>query len=165
MYTSKKFRVTVAKSVGYANGLNLCNERPQTCGLETRICEEVAPHLVDIDDNASHHVHNITKTFCSYFENYVENLFRQIYTDFAALADSLEIIKEITYHLGMSFTKPVNYIATRWLSILDTSLAFSYMEFAYVLYYQPMTAKMIDGELKQIYKTNQKNLQDEKTED
>ena len=69
-------------------------------GLETRIHEEVNPHLVDIDGDACHHVHNITKKFCSYFENYVENLFRQIYTDFATSADSLAILKEITYHLG-----------------------------------------------------------------
>ena len=39
------------------------------------------------------------------------------------------------------------------------------MEFAYVLYYQPMIAKMTDDELKQIYKTYKKNLQDEKTEE
>ena len=39
------------------------------------------------------------------------------------------------------------------------------MEFAYVLYCQPMIAKMTDDELKQIYKTYKKNLQDEKTED
>ena len=44
-------------------------------------------------------------------------------------------------------------------------MAFSYMEFAYVLYYQTMIAKMTDDELKQIYKTYKKNLQDEKTEE
>ena len=80
--------------------------------LETRIREDIAPHLVDIDGDACHHVHNITKKFCSYFENCVENLFRQTYTDFATSVDSLEILKEITYHLGMTFRKPVNYIAT-----------------------------------------------------
>ena len=98
--------------------------------LGTRIREEVPPHLVDTDGDACHHVHNIIKKLCSYFENYVENLFRQICTDFATSADSLEILKEITYHLEMTFRKPVNYIVTRWLSILDASLAFSYMEFA-----------------------------------
>ena len=139
--------------------------RGHKSGVEIRICEEVAPHLVDIDDDVCHHVHKITKKFCSYFENYVENLFRQIYTDFATSADSLEILKEITYHLWMTFRKPVNYIATRWLSILDTSPAFSYMAFAYVLCYQPMIAKMTDDKLKQIYKTYKKNLRDEKTEE
>ena len=125
-------------------------------GLETRIREEVAPHLLDIDGNACHHVHNIIKKFCSYFENHVDNLFRQIYTDVATSADSSEILKEITYHLGMTFRKPIYNIATRWLSILDISLVFSYMEFAYVLYYQPMIDKMADDELKQIYKTYKK---------
>ena len=47
--------------------------RGHKSGLETRIREEVAPHLVDIDSDACHHVHNITKTFCSYFEHYVES--------------------------------------------------------------------------------------------
>ena len=61
--------------------------RGHKSGLETRIREEVAPRLVDIDGDACHHVHNITKRFCSYFENFVENLFRQIYTDFATSAD------------------------------------------------------------------------------
>ena len=74
--------------------------RGHKSGLETRIREEVTPHLVDIDGDACHHVHNIAKKFCSYFENYVENLSRQIYTDFVTSADSLEILKEIRYHLG-----------------------------------------------------------------
>ena len=130
--------------------------RGRKSGLETRICEEVARHLVDIDGDACHHVDNITKKFCSYFENSVENLFRQIYTDFPSSADPLEILKEIMYHLEMTFRKLVNYIATRWLSILDTSMAFSCMEFAYVLYYQPTIAKMTDDKLKQIYKTYKK---------
>ena len=37
--------------------------RDQKSGLETSIYEEVAPLLVDIDGDACHNVHNITKKF------------------------------------------------------------------------------------------------------
>lgn len=37
------------------------------------------------------------------------------------------MFKEITYYLELTFSKPVNYVATWWLSVLDTFLAFQNM--------------------------------------
>ena len=64
----------------------------------------------------------------------------------------MEMLKHIAYHLGLTFRKQVNYIATRWTSILDTSLCFSYIEFANVLYYLAILSKITEDEIKKVYK-------------
>ena len=99
-------------------------------GLETRV-RDLAPNLIDIDGDSCHHMHNFMKIFTNYFDKFLEGLFRNIYMVFKTSADSLEMLKEISFHLGLTFRKPVNYIAARWLSVLDTSLEFTYMHDAY----------------------------------
>ena len=37
--------------------------RGSKTGLEKRICDTVAPHLLDIDSDSCHHIHNIVKLF------------------------------------------------------------------------------------------------------
>ena len=137
--------------------------RGDKSGLETRI-REIYPQLADIDGDTCHHVHNIVKRFTKHFEHYIEGLFRCIYTDFKTSADSMEMLKDISYHLGLTFRKPVNYIAARWLSILDTSLAFTYMQFAYVLYYQAVASKATKQGLRKVYTEYKKGKNTEETD-
>ena len=132
--------------------------RGQKSGLETRI-RKVAPHLADIDGDTCHHIHRIVLKFTSHFDRYLESLFRFIYTDFKTSADSMEMLKEISFHIGLTFRKPVNYISARWLSVHDTSLAFSYMEHSYVLYYNAVLKRMAAQELGKVY-TERKQLKD-----
>ena len=56
--------------------------RGSKAGLEIRICGTVAPHLLDIDIDAAHRVHNSPKQFCMPFNNHVENLYDDVYFDF-----------------------------------------------------------------------------------
>ena len=42
-------------------------------GLEARV-REIAPHLMDIDGDACHHMHNIVKNFTKHFNSTLEKL-------------------------------------------------------------------------------------------
>ena len=75
--------------------------RDHKSGLETRI-RDLAPQLIDIGGNTCHHF-DIFKRFTGPFNNYIENMFRQIYSVFKASANSMEMLKYISYHLGLTF--------------------------------------------------------------
>ena len=123
--------------------------RGEKNGQEKRV-RDLAPHLIDIDGDSCHHMHNIVKDFTNHFDKFLEGLFRNIYTDFKTSTDSLEMLKEISFHLGLAFRKSVNYIAARWLSILDTSFEFTYMRDAYLVYYHSVVKADIRQELKKV---------------
>ena len=118
-------------------------------GLEARV-REIAPQLIDIDGDACHHMHNIVKNFTKHFNSNLEKLFREIYRDFKLSANSVDYLKEICFHLGLTFSKAVNYISCRWLSILDSCIAFSYMRDAYVIYYSAYLKDDIQKKIKEI---------------
>ena len=48
-------------------------------GLETHICSNKAPHLVDVDGDSCH---NAAKAFCASFGSYLEKLAEDLSTDF-----------------------------------------------------------------------------------
>ena len=98
-------------------------------GLEKRLRDGSVPYLLDIDGDLCHHVLNIVKKFLNNFENYLKKLFRDLMTD---LLKRLELL---CYHTGVTFHKPSNYVATRWLSVLDGCIDFSYMRDVYVVLY------------------------------
>ena len=60
--------------------MDSCNVmRGSKAGLETRIHGTLAPHLLDINDDAAHHVHNSAKKFSMSFNKHVENLCDDVY--------------------------------------------------------------------------------------
>ena len=93
--------------------------RGSKSGLEKRLRDTVAPHLLDIDGDACHHIHNIVKKFIKPFDSFLENLFRNIFRDFNLSADLQKHLQQICYYTGVTSRVPPNYIATRWLSVLD----------------------------------------------
>ena len=123
--------------------------RGEKNGLEKRV-RDLVPHLIDIDGDSCHRMHNIVKNFTNHFDKFLEGLLRNIYTDFKTSADSLEMFKEISFHMELTFRKPVNYIAARWLLVLDTSLEFTYMRDAYRIYYHSVLKADIRQELKKV---------------
>lgn len=60
-------------------------------GFEPKVQENLASHLLDIDGDSCHHVHNIAKCFTKPFENFLESLFSNILTDFYYSSDSRNI--------------------------------------------------------------------------
>ena len=55
--------------------------------------------------------------------------------DFDLRADLLKRLELLCYHIGVTFRKPPNYVSTRWLSVLDVCIDFSYMHDVYVDFY------------------------------
>ena len=63
--------------------MDSCNVmRGKKSGVETRLRRGKAPHLLDVDGDSCHHIHNASKTFCQPFENYLEDLFTDIAYDY-----------------------------------------------------------------------------------
>ncbi|RUS88031.1 hypothetical protein EGW08_004197 [Elysia chlorotica] len=59
-----------------------CNVvRGNKSGVEARLREH-APHILDINVDSCHHIHNAVKQFCFPFEGWVERLFHGLKTDF-----------------------------------------------------------------------------------
>ena len=51
-------------------------------GFETKLRDQVAPNLLDVDGDACYHVHNAAKKFTKVFDRYLETLYHDIYNDF-----------------------------------------------------------------------------------
>ena len=107
--------------------------RGSVSGLETKLQTTVAPHLIDINGESCQHMHNIVKKLTSCFNYFLKNLFRDVSTEFKFSPDCLDLLQQCTFHLGMKFRKPVNYISCRWLSVYDTSTEFNHAHDVYKL--------------------------------
>ena len=58
-----------------------CVMRGSKNGFEVKLRENVASHLIDIDGDACHHIHNASKKFTEIFNKHLEVLFWHIYND------------------------------------------------------------------------------------
>lgn len=115
--------------------------RGSKSGLEQRIRETKAPHLVDIDGDICHHVHNASKRFCDPFQRWAEGLFSDVYADFKWSADLKDALSEICELLGLKFTMPARFLSHRWLSCYDVSVSTLLMLDAYEVFYQAFLPK------------------------
>ena len=70
----------------------------EVSGIKTLIRTRDASHLLDIDGESCHHMHNVVKKVTSFFNYYLENLFRDISNEFKYCVDSLFILEEVTFH-------------------------------------------------------------------
>ena len=59
-------------------------------------------------------------------------------------ADSLDLLKEVTFHLGVRFRKPSSFIACHLLSVFDTSIEVQHMLDVYKLYFLAMQKAHIE---------------------
>lgn len=116
--------------------MDSCNVmRGSKTGLETRIRNNKAPHLIDIDGDSCHHAHNAAKSFCEPFEKFVEYLLTSLFNDFKWSADKREALQLICEALGIKYTTPEGYVSHRWLSVYDVSLDTERMWDADVVFY------------------------------
>lgn len=109
--------------------------RGSKSGLETQIRNFKAPHLLDVDGDSCHHAHNASKSFCKPFDNYIESLLNDIYTDFKWSSDQKEVLHLICDAVGIKGTVPERYVPHRWLSVYDVCVDTSRMLDALVLFY------------------------------
>ena len=85
--------------------------RGSKSGLEKHLRDSIASHLLDIDCDICHHIHNIVRKFATTFGNFLEKLFRDIFRDFHLSSDLLQQLKEIWYYLGLTFRVSSSYIS------------------------------------------------------
>ena len=92
-------------------------------GFQARMKQD-APHLLDIDGDICHHIHNVTKTFWSALdpEQHLPYLLDDLYRDFMYSADIREDLFSVCSILGCPEKSPKERVAHRWLSLLDATL-------------------------------------------
>lgn len=117
--------------------MDSCNVmRGKLGGVETRIRKDLAPHLLDVDGDSCHHVHNSSKRFSKPFNNYLETLYSDLHTDEQWSPDQRCHLQEICDLLAVPFTVPARFVNHRWLSAYEISISSMRMFPAYlVLYY------------------------------
>ncbi len=74
-------------------------------GVEVKL-HTVAPHLLNIDGDTVHHVHGAGKAFSEAFNQYLEQLFTDICTDFTFCTDYTNHLEAICEILRIRYTKP-----------------------------------------------------------
>ena len=114
--------------------------RGSKSGVELRLREK-APHLLDIDGDTCHHVHNTVRQFCKPFDYHVEGLFGDLHSDFKWSTDLQGWLDEICLMLGLKFTMPDRFISHRWLSVLDVSISTLRLIDAYTVFYYGFLGK------------------------
>lgn len=118
--------------------------RGKNSGLEKRLRDK-APHLLDIDGDVCHHIHNTVKEFCKPFEKFVEKLIDDLHWDTKFSTDVLDALRQICLVLNINFKKPPQRISHRWLSIFDCLSTDMVMYDAFkILYYSWIPSNLID---------------------
>ena len=82
-----------------------------------------APHLLDVDGDSCHHLHNAAKKFCAPFSGEVEGLFRDVYNDHQWSTSNHQKLSELCTLLSLKFSAPDVYIPWRYLSCYDDSVS------------------------------------------
>ena len=150
------------EGIPYTNLISVLSDsaaymRGKTSGFETLLRNNKENHLLDIDGDNCHHVHNAVRVFCSYFENHIEYLCDDIHMDTKWSPDIKEWLRELCEILDCNFHTPKERVPHRWLSVLDVSAdilemlpALLCMYFAYVpkdmkYAYLPLVKKLTDA--------------------
>ena len=60
----------------------------------------MAPHLLDIDGDTCHHTHN---THCAPFDNYLEKLFIDLFTDVKWSQHIRDDVEQICFLVGLKY--------------------------------------------------------------
>lgn len=122
--------------------------RGSKSGLEVKIRNGPAPHLLDVDGDSCHHFHNAAKKLCDQFDGSTERLFKDIHTDFQYSTEIRDVLSRLCLAISLKFTMPDNFIKWRWLSNYNVSVSTLRMWDAYILFY----FAYLDNEDQALYK-------------
>ena len=105
-------------------------------GFQAKL-REVAPHLVNIDADVCHHMHNIVKMFMDKLDTtqHLSKLLDDIYRDFDLSADLRKDLMDISELLKKPTTAPLQRAPHRWTSMLDATNRFLELLDALTLFY------------------------------
>eukprot|EP00111_Clytia_hemisphaerica_P013916 TCONS_00040959-protein len=108
-------------------------------GIEKRLRDK-ALHLLDIDGDLCHKVHNAVKVFCKPFKQHIESLWRDIHNDVKFSADIKQALQHICLIIGSEYHKPSEPVAHRWLSSYNsTTQNYPMFSALWLLYFSWMT--------------------------
>ena len=110
--------------------------RGKANGFQAKM-KENAQHIVDIDGDLCHHIHNVVKMFAKNVDPdmHLSRLFDDIHNDFSYSADLRADLHEISEVLGTPALLPVERIDHRWLSLLDAAARFKEIVSPLVVFY------------------------------
>lgn len=99
--------------------------------------QEIAPHIVDIDGDVCHHIHNAVGKFRQILDNndVLVRLLDDLGNDFDFSSDLREDLKEICGFIGIPEYVPIKRAGHRWMSIYDASQRFLQLKDALILFY------------------------------
>ena len=86
--------------------------RGKKTGVETRLRAHV-PHLVDIDGDICHHIHNTTKVYCKPFNSWAEKMFFAVHTDATQQSQFGKDLAEVCELIGLKYTVPQRHLPHR----------------------------------------------------
>ena len=109
--------------------------RGSKSGLETRIRSTVAPHVLIIDGDSCHHMHNASKKLTNVFVWHVEFLCNNIFNDFNWTEEFKEDLKDICHVLRIKYIVPQRHVSHRWLSTLPCAVDTLHLFDAFVVFY------------------------------
>ena len=111
-------------------------------GLETRIRNDKASHLLGVSGDVCHHIHNSSKKISAQFDNFIETLFTNLANYFKWLTYLRPYLEEICQLLSMKFTMPERFLSHRWLSCYDVTVSTLRMMDAFIVFfYSNLSAK------------------------
>lgn len=114
-------------------------------GVEV-LLKNQAPHLLDIDGDSCHHIHNVAKSLCEPFGFWLERLFADLHMDFKYCTEYKKIMSEICRIAGVNFTAPQRFIAHRWLNAYDQAIETSRLFDLYIIFYSAFLPVHIKGQ-------------------
>ena len=80
--------------------------RGSKSGFEKLLLQGPAPHLLNVDGAACHHVHNATQQFCQPFHDIIEELQTYIFNEIKWSTDLRDFLQEVCELIGIGFTMP-----------------------------------------------------------
>ena len=101
--------------------------RGSKSGFEIKLRESVAPALIDMDGDSCHHIHNACKKFTTIFDQYLEQLYQDIYNGFKWSEDIQVILEDICECLSITYRRVEIFVASRWLLVYDVTVSTRYM--------------------------------------
>ena len=110
------------------------------------LLKQKSPHLLDIDGDSCHHIHNVAKALCTPFNNYLERLFTDLYLDFRYCTQYKALISEICRLGNVIFTAPQRFIPHRWLNAYDRALETTRLLEIYIIFYSAFLPMHIRGQ-------------------
>ena len=117
--------------------------RGSNSDLETRIREQKANHLLDVDDDSCHHVHNAAKKFSAAFGGHLESLFSDTYNGMKRSSDLKDYFLQICELSGVKYTMPKCCLNHRWLSAYDVAMDTQRLFKVYQVFYLAFLPKSL----------------------